>query len=232
MRRGAAAEQQSRIAELIQCGLQLPVRTLRHRLNQFIGKLATEHRADLGDLLGCRPEPVESRHQRGVQGRRHRQRRLRCRRQHRGNPVTMSGAFQHRLGQLFDKQRHPVGAVDDLGDDLSGQARITGQSLHQSLTLAFAEPIKRQARNVSATRPGRLEFGTKRDCQQHRQTAHPVDGQIQQFARGRVDPVSILKHHQHRPATRFGFELTEQNLEQLLTLALRTQTGVRGRTRQ
>ena len=62
MRSGAAAKQQSSIAQLSQRGLQFPLRTLCHRLDQFIGKLAAEHCADLRGLLGRRPEPVEPRH--------------------------------------------------------------------------------------------------------------------------------------------------------------------------
>ena len=232
MRSDAAAKQQSRIAELIQRGLQLLLRTLRHRLDQFIGKLAAEHRADLRNLLGGRPEPVEASHQRGMQGRRHRQRRKRCRRQHRGNPVSLRGAFQHRLGQLLDKQRHAVGALDDLRDDIGGERGIAGQLLHQRLAVAFAEPIERQTRDVGAAAPGRLEFGTKGDHQQHRQLPHPVDGQIQELARGRIDPVGVLEYHQHRPVPRLGFELAEQRLEQLLPFALRAEVEVRGGTRQ
>ena len=63
MRSGAAAKQQSRIVELTQRGLQLTLIALRHRLDQFVGKLAAEHGADLGNLLGCRPEPVQASHQ-------------------------------------------------------------------------------------------------------------------------------------------------------------------------
>jgi hypothetical protein len=48
-----------------------------------------------------------------MQGRRHRVRGKRCRPEHRCDPVALPGAFQHRLGQFLDKQRHPVGALDD-----------------------------------------------------------------------------------------------------------------------
>jgi hypothetical protein len=34
--------------------------------------------------------------------------------------------------------------------------------------------------------------------------AHPVDGQIQELARGRVDPVGVLEHHEHRPVLRYS----------------------------
>ena len=68
--------------------------------------------------------------------------------------------------------------------------------------------------------------------QQHRQPPHPVDGQIQQLARGWTDPVGVLEDHQHRAAARLGFELVEQRLEQFLPLALRAEIEVRGGTWQ
>jgi hypothetical protein len=62
VRNRAAAKQEPSSAELIQCGLQILLGTQRHGLDQFISKLAAEHRADLRDLFGCRPKPVEPRH--------------------------------------------------------------------------------------------------------------------------------------------------------------------------
>ena len=62
VRNRAAAKQEPSSAELIQCGLQILLGTQRHGLDQFISKLAAEHRADLRDLCGCRPKPVEPRH--------------------------------------------------------------------------------------------------------------------------------------------------------------------------
>ena len=56
----------------------------------------------------------------------------------------LPGAFQHRLGQFLDEQRHAVGALDDLRDDLGGERRIAGQPLHQRRAVASAEPIERQ----------------------------------------------------------------------------------------
>ena len=119
-----------------------------------------------------------------------------------------------------------------LGDDLGGERDIAGQSLHQRLAVAFAEPIERQTRDLGAAAPGRLKLGTKGDRQQHRQMPHPVDGQIQELARGRVDPVGVLEDHQHRPVPRLGFELAEQCLEQFLAFALQAEVEVGGGTRQ
>ena len=126
VRSRTTTKQQSRVAELSQGGLQLTLSTLRYRRDQLMGKLAAKNRPDLGDLLRRWPELVQASHQRGMQRRRHRLRRNRCRRQNRGNPISRRGAFQYRLGQFFDKERHPVGALDDLSDDIGGKRGITG----------------------------------------------------------------------------------------------------------
>ena len=56
-------KQEPGIAELIQCGSQLLLRTLRDWRDQFIGELAADHRANLRNFLGNRAEPIEARHQ-------------------------------------------------------------------------------------------------------------------------------------------------------------------------
>ena len=81
-----------------------------------------------------------------------------------------------------------------------GQHSIAGQLLHHRLAGAFAEPIERQTRDVRATTPGRLEFGTKGDRQQHRQTrapGRPSDPAIRARS-GRSS--GVFEYHQHRPA--------------------------------
>jgi len=47
-----------------------------------------------------------------------------------------------------------------------------------------------------------MEFRAERDDQQHRQIADPLDGEVEQFARGRVDPMRVLEHHYYRPPVR------------------------------
>ena len=48
-------------------------------------------------------------------------------RQHRGNPISLLSAFQHRLGQLLDEQRHPVGACNDVRNSIGVESGIAGQ---------------------------------------------------------------------------------------------------------
>ena len=49
---------------------------------------------------------------------------------------------------------------------------------------------------------------------------------------GRVDPVGVLEHHQHRPLPRLGFELVEHCLEQLFPLAPRAEVELGRSIRQ
>jgi len=60
MRRDAAAKQQSGVAELIQCGLQFTFIMLCYRLDQFICKLAAEHRPNLGNGLRRRSKSIQA----------------------------------------------------------------------------------------------------------------------------------------------------------------------------
>ena len=62
MRSSAAAKQQSGIAELIQCRLQLAYILLCYRLDQFIAELTAEHRPNLGNCLRRRSKPIQASH--------------------------------------------------------------------------------------------------------------------------------------------------------------------------
>ena len=63
--------------------------------------------------------------------------------QYRGDAVVAIGAFEHRLRQLFDEQRHAVGALDDLFDDLVGETGIAGEALDQNYAVAFPKAVQR-----------------------------------------------------------------------------------------
>ena len=80
--------------------------------------------------------------------------------------------------------------------------------------------------------PGVLELRPKGDNQQDRQPGCPIDRQVEQFARGRIDPMCVLENHQHRAGTRQGFELMQQCFEQHLPLALRAEVELGGGVRQ
>ena len=77
-----------------------------------------------------------------------------------------------------------------------------------------------------------LELRAEGDDQQDRLPRRPIDGQIEQLARGRVDPMHVLENHQNRPGARQRVELVQQRFEQHLTLTLRAQIEFAGRVQQ
>ena len=117
-----------------------------------------------------------------MQGRRNRQRGYRGCRQHRRQAVFLTDVFQHCLGQFLDEQRHAIGALDDLGDDLAAERRVAGDAENQRANLPTAEPVQREARHMRLAAPRRLKLRPKGDDQQHRQVLDPLDHQIEQFA--------------------------------------------------
>ena len=141
LRRDTAAKQPPGLDQPVEARSQFGGRPPRHLLDQVVVELAAEHRANLPDFLGGRPEPIEARDQRCVQGGRDSEGRRRAGRQNRDDLVFSVGAFEHRFGQLFDEQWHAVGALHDLTHDLSGKARIAGEPLDQFRAVTPAEPI-------------------------------------------------------------------------------------------
>ena len=61
--------------------------------------------------------------------------------------------------------------------------------------------------------PRRLKLGAERYDQEHRQAAEPLDGEIEQLARGRVNPMSIFENHYHRPPAAETLKLPDQRLQ-------------------
>ena len=217
-RRRAADEQQAGVGQPIERLAKLRLRQIGDGRQQSVAELAADRRAGLRDVLGGRSQPVQPRHQRGVQGRRHRQRRMR----HGGQRCrALRAGFEHRLGQFLDEQRHAVGALGDLLHDLGWQRRIPGDVCDHRRRVAPVEPCQRQHRHMRLPGPRRLKFGAEHGQQQHRPVRDPLYHAVQQFARTRVDPVKVIEHHQHRLLPRKTFNLPQQRLERLLLLALR-----------
>ena len=76
------------------------------------------------------------------------------------------------------------------------------------------------------------ELRAEGDYEQHGQPCHPIERQVEQFARGRINPMRILKDHQNGSALRQGFELIQQRFEHHLSLSLRVETEFRDSVRQ
>src|SRR6516165_5038113 len=112
MWRDALPEQQTSLIKTIECRLELPLRLAHNCSQQSMRELAANCRPDLRHLLAG-TEPVEPRHERGIEARRDRQ----CWRRNRGNRArggSLAPCFQHRLGHLLYEQRNTVGTLDDV----------------------------------------------------------------------------------------------------------------------
>ena len=213
-RRGELLE---RVAQL------LLVLERRDRCQQLVGKLPPEDGSDPRDLLGRRSEPVEPRHERGVQCRGDGERRP-CYRFAGGSTAGPArvGRFQHRLRQLLDEQRHALRALDDLVHDAARQPFLAGDPFDQRRSFAPVEAVESQHRDVRLSGPSRLKFASEGDDEQHGQARYMLHRHLQQLARGRVDPVGVLEDRQQGSLTRQAFELPEQRLEGLFLLTVRS----------
>src|ERR1043165_6214194 len=80
-----------------------------------------------------------------------------------GRTIAAVSAFENCFGQLLDKQRHAVGALDDLVDDFTAERGITGKLAHQRRAIAPAKAVERQFGNVRLTAPAVLKFGPEGD---------------------------------------------------------------------
>jgi hypothetical protein len=60
---------------------------------------------------------------------------------HCGTSVYLPSAFEHRLGQLLDEQRHSVSAPTDLRNDI-GAKLVACQVIRQRRAVTFAKPTE------------------------------------------------------------------------------------------
>ena len=132
-------------------------------------------------------------------------------------------ALQDALGQFLDEQRHAVGALGNLGDDLVGQCLAAGDLRYQSGAVTPVQTVESQHVDLRLAGPRRLELWAERHDQQHRQAADTLDGEIEQLQRGGVKPMRILPYRNHRLFVRQTLELTDQRLQRPFLFSLRTE---------
>ncbi len=137
--------------------------------------------------------------------------------------LAQQTALQNALGQFLDEQRHAVGAINDLGDDLVGQRLSAGDLRYQSGAVTPVETVESQRADLRLAGPRRLELGAERHDQQHRQAADTLDGEVEQLSRGGVEPMRILEYRDHRLFVRQTFELTDQRLQRPFLFPLRSE---------
>jgi hypothetical protein len=201
---------------------QLVVAHRGHRRQQLVRELAADAGAGLGHLLDER-QAIQPRQQRIVEGRGNRERRQRAGQLVAVARVPEEAGLEHRLGQLLDEQRHAVGLGHELRGDLVRQGLSPDDPVDQSGALTPAQPPQREGAYLRATGPRRRKLRSKRDDGQHRQALRALHRQAQELLSGRVDPLHVLVHHQHRLLRRQPCELIQQRFERQLLLALRRQ---------
>ena len=191
-------EDQLRRGKPVQGGPQLGLGQGRDRREQRVGELPADAGCHLRHLLDP-GHPVQPGHQRGVQRGRHRRARF------------GRARLQHRLGQLLDEQRHPVGPGGDLAQHRRRQVPTAGQARDDRLGRAAAEPVEREPRHVRVPAQRGLVVGPAGQQHQRPCARDPIEDLAHQLEGGGVDPVRVLEHHQHRPAAREPEELLDQH---------------------
>jgi hypothetical protein len=120
----------------------------------FRSDLPRGRRADLRHLPH-RHEAVQPREQRGMEGYRDRKRRQRAVEDLAIVLIAQQTALQDALGQFLDKQRHAVGAICNLGDDLAGQ-RLASNLRYQNGAVMPVQTIDSQHADLRLAGPNRL----------------------------------------------------------------------------
>jgi hypothetical protein len=106
--------------------------------------------------------------------------------------------LQHHLGQLLDKQRHPIGLGDDLLDHLGRQGLAVCHMADHLRGLATRQARQCDLGEVRAPRPGRAEVGPKGPQRQEAGGGALVDQEGEEFQRGRINPVQVFHDKEHR----------------------------------
>ena len=135
LRRHALAEQQPCGDEPVERRSQVCPRLARHRRQKGVRELPPDGCADLRHVLGG-AEPVEPRHQGGVQTCRDRVSR---RRNRSGQMLGRTFAFslQNRLGHLLDEQWDAVGALDDILPDALRNWLVSRDAVDDGIDIAL-----------------------------------------------------------------------------------------------
>jgi hypothetical protein len=133
-------------------------------------KIAPDRRADLRYFLR-RAEPVEARHQRGVQACRYRRGRSG---RNRAFSRALRISLQNRFGHLLDEQRDAVSALDDVLSDARRKGLVADDAINQRARFARCKPIDGESGHIRAPQPRRLEFGTIGHDKQHTERWYSV----------------------------------------------------------
>jgi hypothetical protein len=140
------------------------------------------------------------------------------------------------LGQLLNKERRAIGAINNLVDDFLGQ-RFAASHMADDINALFGrQPAEAEEAHVRTADPWQRKFWSKGDDHQNPSRRDPIDGQVKRIPRRGVAPMHVLPHHQHRLLLRWSLELRQLQLKRLLFSLLRGEVqqriAVPGRDRQ
>ena len=146
--------------------------------------------SDLRDFLGA-AQPIETRHQRGLQGRGNRQGSVPyspCPRL--PPPAPLSSSPRRTKARRRCARRCPA-------DGRRQRPRASDGADHDPY-IAFRQPIEHERRDVGLPDPGRVELRPESHDQKCAKGPDAVHDAAQRFEARRVRPMRVLEDHQHR----------------------------------
>ena len=188
-----------------------------------VGKLAPNRGTDLRHLLGRTAEPVEPRHQGGVQGRRDRHCRPMELLQRCALACALALRFQHRLGHFLNEQWNAVGALDDVLSNVRREMLVASDPVDHRFDFAPREPIEGESGDMRLSDPRRLELGPKGYDQQDAAGRGPIHSPAEYLQTGGIGPMRILEDHQHRVFACKRLDRPTQRFKRFLPTLLRCQ---------
>ena len=203
--------------------LERILRQLGNRGEQLLTELASQRGRDLRHLL-ARHDPVQARHQGILQRSRNRARRQRARQEVAIARVLQEARLEHGLGQLLDKQRYAVGALDDVLEHLVRKRFPAGHPADELGAFPAAQAAELDRNDIRKIVPARLEPRPMRADKHHPLRHQPFRDHLQKLRARGIDPMQVLHDEQHRNARRHGFDHREQGLDRALLALL----GARG----
>ncbi len=220
-RAGALPVQQPGLHEGGERAVQLGGRQAGDLGEQPVGEAAADGGGEAGDAAR-RPQPVQARHQRVLQGVRH---------PHQVRPGLRGGRvhrLEHRLGHLLDEERDAVAALDDLAHHRLGQAGAGVEVGADPLGLAAGQAGELDVGDVRLAQPGRCRVRPRGHQDQPAFPRGECDGALQQVQRGAVAPMRVFQHQQQRAAARALAQQLEHAAEQAGAVPVRGLSGLGG----
>ena len=81
--------------------------------------------------------------------------------------ASAPAGLQNSFCQLFDKERHAVGARDDLFHRIDRESLVACDPLHEHRALAPVQPAESEHRHVRSSAPWRLKLRPEGNQKQH-----------------------------------------------------------------